>query len=403
MGPQYTSCVSANDFEPIDYAYLAILGIIAGVGIAFAGIGLLLTSAAAVEALRYVLDWMLNRKLICLHRSNTHCNCNSSNDTTVCAIGEVADSEDIGEDKNPIDDVDNDYALNLILAPADHDDFAQNGEDAEANQKIARNGPQGDLITEQPGMPSFGGYSRTMVMLQKSGEYLPWTSIVGKNYKNFNNPDQNELWADFLVKNAWLDPKKYKVPVLHCEFEGSRISDLLDVINFFTFGGKWCKKNFLFKIICKIIQSVLSPIILAALMVAWAAAKDGDQKDALLDPNAGEVGPKDMVIMSGRWAFDGGHSGYNEMHAVRTLQRIDNVPGPGKAFEAFLNRWCEHMDETPPGPGPTGMSVPPMTPKQSDTQDRQRRPENIWQFHPLIDGCLPEDNDDNNGTVPVIK
>ena len=41
-----------------------------------------------------------------------------------------------------------------------------------------------------------------------------------------------------------------------------------------------------------------------------------------------------------------------------------------------------------------------MTPEQQATADRQRRPENGWQFHPAIDGCVPEDDEPE---PPVIK
>lgn len=405
MGPQYTSCVEAADFKKLDSTYLAVLGITAGAGLLIPGFAFL-TSIAAVEAFRYILDWMLNGKLICLHRDNSKCNCNSASNTHVCAIGEVADTEDVGEDKNPIEDIDNDYAINLILAPNHPLEFTINGEDGGANQKLAEQGPQGDLIAEQPNMPGFGGYCRTLVVEQKTGNYEAWTSIVGKDYKNFSSSDQNDMWVDYLLKNAWLDPKKVKVPVLHCEIEGSRIHDMLSVINAFTFGGKWCKKNIVFKILCKVIQVLLSPIILAALLVAlaiaWAAASDGRQKDALLDPKAGEVGPKDRIIITGRWAYDGGHSGYNEIHAVRTVQKIDNVPGPGAAFDAFLNRWCEHLEETPPGPDDKSQNP---SPRQEEIRQRQEQPEHRWQFHPLIDGCRPRDEEDEDApyTPPIIK
>ena len=69
LGPQYTSCVEAKDFEPIKEWYVGILiGAAAGGAIAAlfsGGIGLLVTIPALVEALHYVSNWMLNEKLIC--------------------------------------------------------------------------------------------------------------------------------------------------------------------------------------------------------------------------------------------------------------------------------------------------------------------------------------------------
>src|SRR5207245_582739 len=103
-----------------------------------------------------------------------------------------------------------------------------------------------------------------------------------------------------LLANAWLLPEKCSVPVLHCEFEGSRIRDVLDATN--TFGpGKWCKKNWFTKFVCKVIQILTSPVILVLIAKAWAAATDGDPADAL--EGGGTINSKDQVIAGGRWAY----------------------------------------------------------------------------------------------------
>ena len=62
--------------------------------------------------------------------------------------------------------------------------------------------------------------------------------------------------------NAWLLPQKHPVPVLHYEFEGSRIKDVLDATNAFGPSKKWCKKSWFTKLVCKVIQVLASPIIL---------------------------------------------------------------------------------------------------------------------------------------------
>ena len=120
LGPQYTSCVEAKDFTGLSEAVIvALAALILGGGIASLftfGIGALVAVASLVQLLRYVLNFMLNGKLICLHRNVADCNCGGTGNT-VCAIGEVADTEAVGEDKNPFEDIDNDYAMNLILAP----------------------------------------------------------------------------------------------------------------------------------------------------------------------------------------------------------------------------------------------------------------------------------------------
>lgn len=403
QGPQYTSCVEAKDFKPLNTALVVTLGIIIGAGgiAAFftGGIGAIVAIVTLVQLLRYILDFMLNGKLICLHRSPANgCNC-GANDNTICAIGEIADTEDIGEDKNPVEDVDNDYAINLILYPFEIWDYASE-EDAAKNLEKATlpSQPQGDLLKEQnmptdDGQPGFTGYFRTMV-ITTDGKYNPWTEIVGKDYGWFGifGPDQQQAWSDYVFANAWLLPKKFSMPVLHCEFEGSRIRDMLNVIEAFSLGGSWCKKNWFFRLVCIVMQSILAPIVLIAVAAAWAAAKDGNPDDAL--QGGGTISSKDQVIVRGRWCYDGGHSGWNEVHATRIVQKVFNVPQTAAEFEKFRQQWCDRMGEVPHIESP---GLKPLSPPAAKTYDNQQKPENQWTLHPDVDGCLPDDDG------PIIK
>jgi hypothetical protein len=406
QGPQYTSCVEAADFKPLNTALIVALGALIGVGgiAAFfsAGIGALIAIASFVQLMRYILDFMLNGKLICLHRSAGECQCSSVN-TTVCAIGEIADTEDVGEDKNPVEDIDNDYAINLILAPYNMKEFALHTPAENLALAAAATQPQGDLLKMQPdmpledGKPMFTGYFCTMVMTFLDGKYRAWTEIIGRDYGWFgiDSPDEQKKWGDYLVENAWLNPKKFSVPVLHCEFEGSRIRDMLAVIEAFSFGGKWCKKNWFFRLLCIVLQTIFAPLALAALAIAWAAASDGNPADAL--QGGGTISNKDWVIVRGRWAYDGGHTGWNEMHATRIVQKIYNVPNFQPAFSKFLEQWCTRMSEVPRIEFP---GLQPLTPEEQSTYDNQQKPENQWKLHPLLDGCKPKE--DGGGTEPPI-
>ncbi|HYN19623.1 MAG TPA: hypothetical protein VE078_01585, partial [Thermoanaerobaculia bacterium] len=113
----------------------------------------------------------------------------------------------------------------------------------------------------------------------------------------------------------------------------------------------------------------------------------------------------DPIVVRGRWAYDGGHDGYNEIHAVRTVQKT--LPPPDAAgFVAFHDAWCAELSKVPPSPPPdrdSGATPPPkvpppppvappptMTPSQQHTWKAQQRDENRWVYHPAIDGCLPE-------------
>ena len=442
QGPQYTSCVQPPDFKPID---MGIIGTLAIVSIAtlFSGVFAVVAMAGIVQILRYVLDWMLNGKLICLNRDPSNgCNCGSDGGT-ICVIGEVADTEGIGEDKNPVADVDNDFAVNLMPAPfsihelwSAYHSFTEtdggNKVEVSARENVLRTAtgvkhprsepfsppqpasrPQGDLIRLQPGMPldkgtfvfggypfggsnnpKFEGYFRTMIYHTLSSEYYSWTELFGKDYLSLGvgEPNTGKAFGDYIIKHP--DAKKFEVPVLHCEFEGSRIKDMLDVIDAFSLGGSWCKKNLFFRFICTVLQSIFAPIILIALAAAWANADDGNAGDAL--EGGGTIGIKDRIILRGRWAYDGGHDGYNEVHATRTVQKVDNIPQDPKQFESFRQEWCARMSEIP---RVEDAGVRPLTPAEQATYDNQQKPENQWVFHPDVDGCTPAPNDD----LPVIR
>jgi hypothetical protein len=398
-GPQYTSCVEAVDFKPPSKAILVTLGaliVAGGITALFTfGIGALISIASLVQLLRYVLDFMLNGKLICLHRSSADCNCGNAGNT-ICAIGEVADTEGVGEDKNPFEDVDNDYAMNVILAPFNLRELAQlQDRDKALAAATDPSLPQGDLLKMQPGAPKedgkdqFTGYFRTMVYQQKDDQYYAWTELVGRDYgwTGIIGPDQQKAYGDYLVKNAWLDPIKAPIPTLHCEFEGSRIRDMLNALEAFSFGGSWCKKNWFFGALCVVLQTIFAPLALAAVAIAWAAATDGSDSDALV--GGGHVASKEWVVVRGRWAYDGGHTGWNEVHATRIVQKIDrgDVPTDPTEFRAYLTRWCERLSEVPHVEDP---GVHPLTPEQQAVADNQQAPENRWVFHPEVDGCEPD-------------
>jgi len=132
------------------------------------------------------------------------------------------------------------------------------------------------------------------------------------------------------------------------------------------------------------LQTIFSPFALAALAAAWAAAQDGSPADAL--QGGGTISNKDWLIVRGRWTYDGGHTGWNEVHATRTVQKVYNVPNSPAEFEDFRERWCKRMSEVPHVDSP---GVRPLEPGEQTTYDDQQRPENQWRMHPDLDGCEP--------------
>ena len=95
MGPEHTTCVEEKDFAELNTAYIGVLVAATAVGglaaVFTGGSSLLIAGGALLEAIRYVLNFMVHGKLICLHRQGVvDCICGGPSGTHVCAIGEIA-------------------------------------------------------------------------------------------------------------------------------------------------------------------------------------------------------------------------------------------------------------------------------------------------------------------------
>jgi hypothetical protein len=218
------------------------------------------------------------------------------------------------------------------------------------NLAIAEKAPiQGVLVTEQPSMP----------------DPREAANGFGRYHGYFSWFDGTDFGARIIVGDKQVhipfskSPKgPFPVPVLHAECEGSRPHDLLSVLDNIPPGlGGLCKVPFIGKIACAIVSAALAPITFIALIVAWAAAEGGDPADA----GDGAVGVGDLLVLTGRWDYDAGHSGWNELHPTRTIQKIPDPVIDWARFEDFHKRWCRMTSEAPPvvqrpGTWPAGMS-----------------------------------------------
>jgi hypothetical protein len=189
------------------------------------------------------------------------------------------------------------------------------------------------------------------------------------------------------------------------------------------------------KTICSAVEDIiaapialaLAPAMAAALATAWESAQAFDDL-FITGPIAKQIHVGDVVIVTGRWTWDGGHSGHTELHPVKTIQKLMSPPlvlpdevrppeglsstPPAKPsyvpskpirtsvsdqIRAVHNRWCRLAREAPPPPDPRhpgGLSPPQLgslTPDQLAIYTSQQRPENGWSIHPLIDGCDPQE------------
>jgi hypothetical protein len=463
-GPQYTSCVEKENWvsvmatvgvADVAAAVAAILAVIAGAPAA----GVILGFAAGAEIIHKVAGWLLNGKLICLKNVQRRVFQDPDPDR-VCVLGTILDFEKVGEDKSGFDNIDNDFGVNLFLAPFPIGDVSTM--DPAVLKLAMENSAQGDLIQnpDAPAPPAgagplkrkddptknfgpmpvgFTGYERGLKFSAKFPKPIPANvyddphelAKVDPKFAQIRDDAYAEFVSEFagtvvvngqvlsdaekkaILDAAAKDPlsesrvvaKFYasvdaafgfvlkNAPALHCEFEGSRIRDVYNVLDF---AHVHCDTSGFWGFLCDVLNIVISIFLgipkLIAAAVAWAAADDGNLSDAY-DGTGGELTFGDPIVVRGRWVYDSAHSGYNEMHAVRTVHKTLPAPQDPVAFLAFHETWCSELGKVPPSPPPTrDPHAPPdgpMTPAQHDTKDGQERDENRWVYHPAIDGCIP--------------
>lgn len=374
---RFTSCVSKKD-----YRNTASFGV--GTGLASLG--------------KDACNYLLGGKLVCL-------------DGVRCAVGTIIHIEPVGYQKSGFDQIDNDFCVNLLLFPHEIDRFNPSGgkSDKLANWAIVKNdGIQGALIDHDPAtMPK-----------PRDPATAPTPYVVTYLFGQPGGPvpyEPNEDKTERLLEEVKQDAsgiKRVEVPVLHCEFEGSRIFAVCQAVAPFLDlatggpGSGACRAaigwiplvgDFVCTVIETAVAIALAPLMALAAAAAWAAAGLIDEA-AITGPIARQVERGENVIVTGRWVWDGGHSGWNELHATHTLQKVvlpekHSAGVPAGEARDLVDRWCRLVGEAPPT-GRTGQPlVAVMTPDQKATHDRQQRPEHEWAFHPSIDGCEPDDDE----------
>lgn len=366
--PEYTTCVLPADYKDPP---------LPAEGSAGATAEAIFTT---LNLLSDTCDYMLHGKLVCL-------------DGDQCAIGHVAGFETVDDKKFP-DTIDNDFSINLLLSTWDLEFFSYHRKDESYNlvANDTRPGSQGHLIKEQPGMP--------MPRESNADSWDLKDPATGTPIKH--SPRYAGTWVTFpdkthITYNPFLGSRgiAYDVPVLHCEVEGERarlVCEVLDALSHPLPGMKsFCKKNWLTKLLCKVVQWLLTPVIAPALAAAWVAGSN-DNRDY---QGAGSLTRGDFVAISGRWVYDAGHDGQNELHPVKTIQKL---PEDSAVDPADFDRWCHRIGEAPTSQ--TGTHADGLTPDQQKVEDEQKQPWSRWVFHPVVDGCTrPEETP----AAPVIR
>ena len=317
-------------------------------------------------------SYLLGGKLVCL-----------GDGSDKCAIGRVTKFE-LPSEKSFPSNIDNDYSMNILLAP--HEIGEMTGPSYIENyDAILKDGLQGWLLEEQPEMP----VPRESPENEEPPGKLPSERYQGyfTKYPDSNYPDYDPSHSPFQVPGS--DGHPFYVPCIHVECEGSRTHDVCAAIDA-VLGpvSSFCEVPIIGWIACFIAMLVTAPILAVAIAIAWENATDGDQADTRID-GGGKLELGDLIVITGRWVYDAGHQGWNELHPVKTIQKVCEVADDYQTdFSGWRDRWCGAIAQCPPYQG-AGQRPTEMTAPQTETYERQTQPENQWIFHPSVDGCAP--------------
>jgi hypothetical protein len=353
-------------------------------------------------------------KLVCLPATTTE-------PTYRCAVGRVIEIEETGYDKVGYEALDNDWCINLLLAPQELSDFtptvdASTGKrtpyDADKAFGDALAKPQGELLavdkTVMPAphegwatspvcqVPYFYDQQNEPILFHFNiGQPVPLD--IGPNLlANLYNPLEGERDAARAQLAALFGVDVTKIPVLHCEVEGSREHDFCAVAVPLAEGAKafsdgchaalgWVPFG-IGDAVCKLVSAVVSWLAAAAAALAglgtWGMAHPGDELVG------GLIQLGDAVALSGRWVFDAAHQGQNELHPVLTVQKLGE--GDFSAIDdvkQFQDDWCSLISEAPPPDEVIGSVTSGLTPAQQAVHGNQQQPSQRWRIHPAVDGC----------------
>jgi len=332
---QYTSCVQPINFAGatvVGYTYL--LGILGLITAAFIAAYAVPGGSSLIYTLPILIALFIALIIFLLWWLYDRLICLGG---VVCAIGIV-------EGHNHPPDLtkagDDDYTINIFLAGGPTDI-------ARPKQEFW-DGPLGDLVAEQ------------LTILQ-----------IGLHYGQ-DGSDLNHM------------------KMLHCEFEGSGIRNMLI----------WANLTLAILIAALVLLLVGGPIGYIIATILWILAallglgeiynyfnplNVGSPSD--VDHNKGELNRGDLVIVKGDWIYDSLHVGWNEIHAVHDCQVIlrglkfeDPWPsdiGMGLGLDtpdrvkAAVKFWCDMLDKA----------------TTAQVNGNRDDPAQNWVVHPAIDGC----------------
>jgi hypothetical protein len=351
---QYTKCVDIQDFDPRNpYVQAAWLGLYITLPVAI---------VAALQAIAYSMPlclpylaevyviagifgycyWWLYRRLVCLPAPPGH-PADAAGDHL--AIGLLIDIAPPSSATFP--DLDNDYSVGILLQC----NPLGAGSPGVQNPCVSTSEPYGYLVTPQPVTVNYP---------------LPYRPKMGVDH-DFPNHPELEIASE----------------VLHCEFEGRAIYDMLLASGAALLPAALATLACVIPYVGWIIALILALIAAAILGLGWVAGQfdGGDPSD--VSPNIGEFHRNDdkhegadTLVIKGHWVYDSGHrfdhtppDGYYELHPVTFCTKTHKLCGE----IPYRDRWQAAINN----------ATSPVT------LENQKLPQNQWQVHPLLDGCQP--------------
>jgi hypothetical protein len=336
---QYTSCIDAVSFTTLNQYWQSTLAALATGGILAVIPSLvspwcdvfLIPIMAALWIMVYC-QWFLHGRLICLPGPGSK---DPSGGSDQIAIGLLIDVDPPGN-KAFFDSIDTDYSIGILLAP--------NPLEATSDQQhVEESVPYGFLVRNQPPVIDLG---------------VPFTGHQG---------------TDLLTGTT--------VEVLHCEFEGAGVRDLLLAarIAFALAVAALMVCLFVPGPVGFIIALLLGLLSLLGDYVGVRVGQDDQANPADENPSLGELHPGvDMLVVFGSWVYDSGHNvtggGWNEIHPIKSCEVMGKWTGEWPVNINDLDaRWSVIL----------GQTTSPVT------LENQKHPQNQWQVHPVLDGCQP--------------
>lgn len=186
------------------------------------------------------------------------------------------------------------------------------------------------------------------------------------------------------------------VAALEVEFEGAGVWDLyqfaLAAMPIAVTAAVVCPIPIIGWVVCL----VLTLIALAIATVGAVLGLTDNSAKTQATTQAGDIQPlKSILFVMGKWVYDTGHSGWNELHPVLFCQIIDCISqddlNNGLTWENFPKYSLANIENTVAGL--CALAHGQLAPQ---TPILQAQPQNSWTLHPLVDGCTP-----NHGTPPL--